>query len=135
MSNAAATARENETGKYFKRFPIYRQWPIEDRQITILPNPLIDLDTPLMTIGSCFAEYILVLFSHFRFNIFDPHWGYKYSTLSMLRSIRNVSAQRLTTPDSLYKGKMGYTDLHHHRIFDDDPDLALWKINQIEKRA
>jgi len=121
--------------KYFDRFPIYRQWPQEDRRITILPNPLVDFDTPVMTIGSCFAEYILVLFSEYRFNVFDPHWGYKYSTLSMLRSIRNALNKKLTSPDAFYKGDRGYTDLHHHRIFDEEPNLALWKVNQIEKLA
>ncbi len=122
--------------EYFDRFPEYRQWPLEDRELTVLPRPLIDFDTPIMTIGSCFAEYIMVWFGDIlRFNVYDPHWGYKYSTVSILRAIRRALEKRLTTAESLYKGEMGYTDLHHHRIYDDDKKTALWKINQIERRA
>ncbi len=115
--------------------PAYRQWPIEDREVFVKPSRLIDIHTPIMTIGSCFAEYLMVLFEAMRFNVFDPHWGYKYSTPAIHRSIERALEGGLTERDALYPGRSGFTDLHHHRIFHPNPDTALWRINRIETLA
>jgi len=120
---------------YWNQFQQFRNWPVEDRKFHVQPKPLIDLETPLMAIGSCFAEYILECLERLGFNVFDPHWGYKYSTSSILREVKNAFQLHLTTDASLYLTNMGYTDLNHHRIYDTHKDKALWKINEIEARA
>ncbi|MCK5175634.1 MAG: GSCFA domain-containing protein [Planctomycetes bacterium] len=104
---------------YYDRFPKFRHWPTEPRPLKVMPNPLVDFDTPLITIGSCFAENILIRLESLDFNVMDPCWGYKYSTRSVLRELKNTLEKRLTTQDYLYKGNMGYTDLNHHRIYDE----------------
>ena len=115
--------------------PAYRDWPEKPRPFHHAATPLLDMDTPVVSMGSCFAEYIQLFLDKYDFNLLDPHHGYKYSTSSILRELKNSFDNVLTTEKYLCLGGKGYTDLNHHRIYADTPDETLDMINRIERRA
>ena len=115
--------------------PAYRDWPEKPRPFHHAATPLLDMDTPVVSMGSCFAEYIQLFLDKYDFNFLDPHHGYKYSTSSILRELKNGFDNVLTTEKYLCLGGKGYTDLNHHRIYADTPDETLDMINRIERRA
>ncbi|MBZ2171985.1 GSCFA domain-containing protein [Nitratidesulfovibrio sp. SRB-5] len=121
--------------EYFDRFPAYRQWPLEERAVHLPHVPLIAHDTPVMNLGSCFGEYLQLFLDMYHFNALEPQAGYKYSCHSILREIDNAHANRLTSREQLFFGTSGYTDLNHHRVYDQDIDACRAKINAIERNV
>ncbi|BAH77539.1 GSCFA domain-containing protein [Solidesulfovibrio magneticus] len=121
--------------QYFDQYPVYRQWPLGSRRMHLAGEPLVDHDTPVVHFGSCFGENIQLFLDMYHFNLLETQAGYKYSCHSILREVRNAFEGRLTKLDQIYPGIKGYTDLNHHRIFDQDQEQCQRKINAIERNV
>lgn len=120
---------------YFDSIPPHRQWPKRPRAVRVPGQAVIDVNTVVMSIGSCFAEYMLAALEKYAFNVLDPYWGYKYSTSSILRELERAATGQRTRPDQLFLGRDGYTDLNHHRLYGETPEEALDLIHQVERLA
>lgn len=117
---------------YFESIPQYRQWPLLQRTLHLHKIPIIEHNTPIVNIGSCFGEMLQIFLDMYHFNIIEPQMGYKYSCHSIMREVTKSLNRIVTTENDLYVCDSGYTDYNHHRIFDKDKDECLRKIQTIE---
>lgn len=117
---------------YFESIPQYRQWPLFQRHLYLQEVPIIEHNTPIVNIGSCFGEMLQIFLDMYDFNIIEPQMGYKYSCHSIMREVTNAINEITTADKDLYICDSGYTDYNHHRIFDKDKGECLRKIQSIE---
>ncbi len=120
---------------YFESIPIYRQWPLLQRNIHLNRTAIIEHNTPIVNIGSCFGETLQIFLDMHHFNIIESQMGYKYSCHSIMREVTRALNKINTTEDELYTCNNGYTDYNHHRIFDKDKTECLRKIQAIERNV
>ncbi|MDR1864643.1 MAG: GSCFA domain-containing protein [Bacteroidales bacterium] len=91
----------------------------------------INYGTPLMMLGSCFAENIGCQLQRLKFNMVINPFGTVFHPLPIARQLqRMIAAEKYTKDDLLYHHESWISFDHHGRFSHPDADVCLQGINR-----
>lgn len=100
-------------------------------KITVaVPDFLIDYNSRLMMLGSCFAENMGSKFSYYKFDVDVNPCGIIYNPLSVANVLRLIVEGKQFEKSDLRQVGGKWVSLYHHGAFSStDPDECLRRIN------
>ena len=94
------------------------------------PDFLIDYNSRLMMLGSCFAENMGSKFSYYKFDVDVNPCGIIYNPLSVANVLRLIVEEKQFEKSDLRQVGGKWVSLYHHGAFSStDPDECLRRIN------
>ena len=94
------------------------------------PDFLIDYNSRLMMLGSCFAENMGSKFSYYKFDVDVNPCGIIYNPLSVANVLRLIVEGKQFEKSDLRQVGGKWVSLYHHGAFSStDPDECLRRIN------
>ena len=100
------------------------------------PDFLIDYNSRLMMLGSCFAENMGSKFSYYKFDVDVNPCGIIYNPLSVANVLRLIVEGKQFEKSDLRQVGGKWVSLHHHGAFSStDPDECLRRINDSLTKA
>lgn len=94
------------------------------------PDFLIDYNSRLMMLGSCFAENMGSKFSYYKFDVDVNPCGIIYNPLSVANVLRLIVEGKQFEKSDLRQVSGKWVSLYHHGAFSStDPDECLRRIN------
>ena len=94
------------------------------------PDFLIDYNSRLMMLGSCFAENMGSKFSYYKFDVDVNPCGIIYNPLSVANVLRLIVEGKQFEKSDLRQVGSKWVSLYHHGAFSStDPDECLRRIN------
>ncbi len=109
---------------------------ITSEQIAMKHSPIFDFQTPILCMGSCFAENIEKMLGAMGFNILPNEWGTHYNTYSIIRTVERIAMGQRLTKDDLWEDDGGFFTLYYSHIgrFANPSDI-LTHFHRMEKAA
>lgn len=100
--------------------------PIFSKSIT-----KINFSCPILFTGSCFSQNISSLLSQRKFNVMSNPYGILFDTLSIEKSISEISSLKIYTKSDLFLFNELFGSWNHHSSFSDTKEeVALARINE-----
>ena len=97
-------------------------------------NFLIDYNSKIMSMGSCFAENIAEKFDYFKFENAANPFGIVFNAVSIERLISRIVSQKLfTEKDIFYHNELWHCFEVHSNLSNPDKAIFLKNLNQIIK--
>jgi hypothetical protein len=95
---------------------------------------ILDFNTPIVCIGSCFAKNVEKMLGAMGFNILKNGWGTHYNTFSISRTIKRMVRKDLLSENEIWKDENGYTTLFYSHSQRYNTSYALLKrIHEMER--
>jgi len=91
----------------------------------------INLNSSILSIGSCFSEHIIQRFNNFLFNSYINPTGILYNPASISQALRRIISDEKYHTDDLFSHDGLWKSFDHHSNFDGKtPQECLQKINE-----
>lgn len=112
-----------------------RQKTYSDIRIQEL-SPKIDLNSAILLVGSCFSENISDRLESRKFTVLSNPAGILFDTLSIERTLQDISLKRQYSEHDLFYQNELYTSWSHHSDFSSsNRDKTIENINQTIERS
>lgn len=100
-------------------------------EIEVEANKLIDVDTPILAIGSCFAESMGLKMRDHKLNVIINPWGILYNPISISSNLlRAVEGKPYLETDLFYSGELWKSWSHHGWFSGVNQQEVLVKMNR-----
>lgn len=96
----------------------------------------LDIQSPMLSVGSCFSEHIGNKFLKSHFNIVINPYGQQYNPVSISDGLIRLSENRLYRADDLFRYNEQVHSFDHHGSFSNtDESITLHLINEAFQKA